>query len=63
MKYFERSKDWGHFSLISSINGNVITIVDPEPSNQSEWKTTIEELTKAMGKKFDGQERGFGIIS
>jgi len=63
MSHFEKEKNWGHFSLISALNGYTLTIVDPEPSNRSEWRTTIKELTIAMGKKFDGRERGFAIIS
>lgn len=63
MKHFDKKKNWGHFSLISYLNGNTVTIIDPEPTNKSEWKTQITELTKAMSKQFDGRERGFIVIS
>lgn len=63
MRHFDKSKDWGHFSLIASVKNNNLTIVDPEPSNKSEWQTGINKLSQAMGEQFDGRERGFIVIS
>jgi len=62
-KYFKKELNMGHFSLISEINENQITICDPWPENKSFWKTDVNELIKAMGNTFDGRERGFIVFN
>lgn len=63
LKHFKKELDIGHFSLISEIDGDEITICDPWPENKSFWKTEVNELTKAMSDAFDGKERGFVVFS
>lgn len=62
MVYFDKSKQWGHFVLIESINVNTVTFCDPDPQNKSYSTTNIPDLIKSMDKKIDGKERGFVIF-
>lgn len=62
-KPFYKASDWGHYSLAAAINKNKITLCDPYPSHKTFWKVPIDELIRAMGKQFDGNERGFIVCS
>jgi len=61
--HYDPKKNWGHYSLISSITENEIEICDPSYEDKSYWKTSIEDLIKAMSSETDGKERGLVIIS
>ena len=63
MKPFKEDLDMGHFSIISGIEENTVTICDPWPTNKSFWETHIKELMKTMRNTFDGQERGFVVFN
>lgn len=63
MRYFDKSKNWGHFNLIEEIQGNKVTFCDPWPKNKSYWTTKVTNLAASMDKKFDGKERGFVVFS
>ncbi|MFH1682747.1 MAG: phytochelatin synthase family protein [Candidatus Woesearchaeota archaeon] len=56
-------RNWGHFSSISAINDDQLTICDPSYHSQAYWNTSISELELAMNDKWDGKERGVVIIS
>lgn len=63
MEQFKPELVMGHFSLISEIEGDAVTICDPWPTNRSFWTTSVNDLVQAMGSQFDGRERGFVVFS
>jgi hypothetical protein len=60
---YDSKKSWGHFALISAIENDEIEICDPSYEDKSYWKTSIEELMRAMSDEIDGKMRGIVIIS
>ncbi len=63
LKPFYKDKDNGHFSLISAINGSKITLCDPAITHKAFWEADIDKLATSMGKKFDGNFRGFVVFT
>ncbi len=61
--HYDPKKNWGHFALISAIEDEQVEICDPSYEDKSYWKTSIEELMRAMSDEIDGKERGIVIIS
>lgn len=61
--YYDPKKNWGHFCLVNSIEGEEIKICDPSYEDKSYWKTSVEDLKQAMSDKIDGKQRGIVIIS
>ena len=60
--FYDPKKNWGHFCLVSSIENDVVEICDPSFEDKSYWKTSVEELMKAMSKEIDGKERGLIML-
>ena len=60
---YNPKKNWGHFALISAIENDEIEICDPSYDDKSYWKTSVEDLMRAMSDEIDGKQRGLVIIS
>ena len=63
MKHFDKKKKYGHFTLVSELNGDKVTMCDPTRTHKSFWKADVNEVVKSMGKQFDKKERGFVIFT
>lgn len=61
--YFDKKWLYGHYALIAALDGDKVTLCDPEKTHKSFWTTTVNKLIKAMSKQFDGYERGFVVFS
>jgi len=55
--------DYGHFMLISEIDGNRIKLCDSARNHKSYWWISIDKAVAGMSKEFDGNERGFAVVS
>ena len=53
----------GHFVLIAAINGKTVELCDPGDTDKSFWKANIDNIIYGMSKKWDGNERGFIVVS
>jgi hypothetical protein len=53
----------GHVVIVSEMSKNALTIGDPSQVNKKFWKVPLEKIVRAMGKGYDGCERGFYIFS
>lgn len=55
----------GHFVLIADFDEKTweVTICDSSNKKKSFWKANIEKFVEAMHQKWDGDERGFVVIS
>lgn len=62
-RIFNKGTNFGHFALVSEIDNNTLTICDPEKRHGKFWKTSVEDLTKAMERTIDGKERGLVVFS
>ncbi|MBI4163579.1 MAG: C39 family peptidase [Candidatus Aenigmarchaeota archaeon] len=57
--------DWGHHVLLSKLDTKKrkISVCDPGSKKDKFWTIKIDKLVKCMSKEFDGNERGFVVIS
>lgn len=55
----------GHICVVAEFDSNkgIITLGDPAGSEPKFWQADLKKIVKAMDKKYDGNERGFWIIS
>lgn len=56
--------EWGHHVLLSKFytKKRVVTVCDPGEKTKS-WSIKLDKLIEGMSSKFDGNERGFAVIS
>ena len=60
---YNPERNWGHFSLISSLENSKVELCDPSIDSKDYWRTPLKKLQEAMDKKWDGRERGIALIS
>ena len=55
----------GHFVLVSEYDDEKkeLLVCDPHYASKNEWTMSLEDLKESMDKKWDGNERGFAVLS
>jgi len=62
-KLYKPESEEGHYSVISAIDGAVVTLCDPWIHNKSFWETTVTDLMRHVDTEtYDGSRRGLVLF-
>lgn len=59
----KRRYNIGHVVVIAEIDGDMAIVGDPSRTSPKFWRVKLRKLVNAMSDRFDGDERGFIVIS